>query len=150
MLLSVLVILGVRSHEHTSTHAKTFQGVLSITCAVPCFELLFFLSFVSFNILFIFSNVIFNFFCVGYIDGIPGGILTLYFVSTRPGFHFSLIPLLRYCMSLFSFPILFVFSRTHYPGPLCFGQNDKVVVSITPYLSVLISFARALFETEFE
>ena len=49
--------------------------------------------------MFIFSKVIFNFFCVGYIDGIPGGILTLYFVSIRPSFHYSVILLLCYFMS---------------------------------------------------
>ena len=103
--------------------------MLSIACAVPRFELLFFLSFVSFDFLFIFPKVIFNLFCVGYIDGIPGGTLTLYCISIRPGFHYSFILLLRYCMSLFSLSVLFLFS------PTCFGQNDNVGVCITPYLS---------------
>ena len=78
---------------------------------------------------------------MGYIDSIPGGILTLNFVSIRPGIHHSIILLLRYCMSLLSLSVLFVFSPTHYPGQFCFGQNDKVGVSITQHLSVFISFA---------
>ena len=74
---AVLVILGVQSHTHASTHALISRSVLCIAHAVPHYELLFFFSFVSFNFLFIFSKVIFNFFCVGYSEGIPGGILTL-------------------------------------------------------------------------
>ena len=73
-------------------------------------KLLFFFSFVSFNFLFISSKVIFNFFCVDYIDGIAGGILTLYFISIRPSFHYSVILLLRYCMSPFFLSVLFIFS----------------------------------------
>ena len=73
------------------------------------YELLFFFSFVSFNFLFIFSKVIFNFFCVGYIDGIPGGTLTLYCASIRPSFHYSVIRLLCYCMSLSLSPFFLYF-----------------------------------------
>ena len=47
---------------------------------VLCFEILFFFSFVSFNLFFILLKVVFNFFCVSYIDGIPGGMITLYFL----------------------------------------------------------------------
>ena len=52
-------------------------------------------------------------FCVGYIDGIPDGVVTLYFVSIRPGFHYLVFPftLLLY-VSILSLCSFCIFSNT--------------------------------------
>ena len=96
--------------------------------AVPRFELLFFFSFVSFNFLFIFSKVIFNFIFVGCIDGNPGGILTLFFVSIRPGFHYSVIVSLRSLSPFFS-----CFLEHITPGP---SVLVKRITWVFPLLSI--------------
>ena len=89
-----------------------FLRVLSIACEVPHFKLLFFFSFVSLISCLFSFELILNFFCVGYIDGIPRGILTLYFFSIRPGFHNSIIPLL-FMVCLRSLSPLFSYFLEH-------------------------------------
>ena len=88
------------------------------------------LSYYSFSLLFIFSKVIFNFFCVRYLDGISRG----HYNNLSP----VSITLFSYMSPFFSFHFR-IFS-TNYQEPLQFGKNDNIGVSINPFLSILISF----------
>ena len=68
-------------------------------------DIIFFFSFVSFNLFFIFSKEIFNFFCVDYIDGISGGILTLHsLVSITPFLYVSILSLHSFRIFLNTLP----------------------------------------------